>query len=206
MLFKFPDFSLIKFCLLLVIYPIGYLFSWDLKQNKDDVQVYTQAVPGSEIVEFRGVTKISAPIEKVYSAILTPSTYPSWMHNCAEAKVLQKVSDTERISFIITKPPWPLQKRESIIRSKLKREGKNKIIIDLQSDPNLLPINPENIRIITMKGMYQISEEGGITEVTYQAHFNPGGNLSPSIINSKVVIDTPYHTLKNLKNFIEAEL
>jgi hypothetical protein len=179
--------------------------AWELKLDKDQVQVYTQPISGSPIHEFKGITRASVPLEKVFTQITKAEEYPKWMHNCTEGKVLKKVSDSERITFVITRPPWPLELRETIIHSSVKREGKSRILIQLWAEPNFLPLDNERIRIQEFKGSYQLTEQDGSTEVIYQAILNPGGNLPERIINQKVVIDTPYYSLKNLKKLLESE-
>lgn len=67
--------------------------SWELEKADDElgIRVYTREVAGSDLREFRGVTKIKSNLTGPIALIEDVRHAPDWMHNCSSVKILENV-------------------------------------------------------------------------------------------------------------------
>ena len=71
------------------------------------------------------------------------------------------------------------------------------------SKPNYIPDKSGIVRIEEAKGIWKFTQkENGETKVLYQFLGDPGGNIPSWIINI-FIVDGPYKTLMNLKQFVK---
>lgn len=53
-----------------------------------------------------------------------------------------------------------------------------------------------------VEGFWKLVPKGDTTEVTYQVHTEPGGSV-PAMVANKFVVDSPFNTLKQLRERAE---
>ena len=52
------------------------------------------------------------------------ASYPRWMHNCIEARLVKKMSASERMTYSATKAPWPVSTRDMVTHSIVRQDRK----------------------------------------------------------------------------------
>jgi ribosome-associated toxin RatA of RatAB toxin-antitoxin module len=68
-----------------------------------------------------------------------------------------------------------------------------------------LPLNDKNVRVPQLEGAWNIIPlSANQCRVVFRLHIEPGGEI-PSWLANIAVIDTPYHTLTNLREMVKKE-
>lgn len=176
---------------------------WQLDRDNDGIQVYTRSVPGYDIIEVQGVTRLSAPVERLVAALSDPALCADWIPSCSEAAIVERDSDTAFTLYRRIKNTFPFKDRDYVLAVRLHREPDTDAVTltfeDLKSDA------PENrccVRMDRYAGFWKFRPlANGKVEITYRVHLLPGGGLPNSMVNMGVP-DLPYDTLTNLKSHL----
>jgi hypothetical protein len=180
---------------------------WELQDQNDekDIQVFTRTVGDSPLKEFKGVTHIKADTNAFVSLLMDSEAATSWMHNVVEFNVEDSPSQTENVVYTVNKTPWPVTNRDAYIRSELSADANGVVTSTLTGMSDFKADNDDYIRMPELKGSWVVAPmEGGMIEVTYQVHANPGGSLPDWLVNA-IVVETPMNTLQNLHDVIHSE-
>ncbi len=172
--------------------------SWVLRRQEDGVTVHTRAVPGSSLEEFRGVTRIRAPLRALVEMLLDVDRYPEWMHDCREARVLERRGIEGGLTYTVTDAPWPVRDRDVVARWTLTQDAAGGVTIAFVAEPEALPPRDGHVRVPRTRGLYRLTPgQDGSTEVLYQLHSDSGG-LLPGWLARSWVVAIPFHSLRNL--------
>jgi len=175
---------------------------WSLKKDKNGIQIYTRAVQGSQLKEYKAIVNIRTDVASAQALILDFPSYTEWQHNCSDSKLLKKNNENDLYSYNLTDAPWPVSDRETIVRTEVSKNGEV-VILQMTATPDMIPKKKGVVRVPAMNGFWQLTpKEGGITEVMQQVHADPGGSIPDWLANSAVV-DTPYNTLLNMRKRLE---
>lgn len=175
---------------------------WSLKKDKSGIQIYTRAVEGSQLKEYKAIVNIRTDVASAQALILDLASYTEWQHNCSVSKILKKNNENDLYGYSITDAPWPVSDREAIVWTEVSKNG-DVVLLKMTATPDMMPASKGMVRVPAMTGFWKLTpKQGGITEVVQQVHADPGGNIPDWLANSAVV-DTPYNTLLNMKNRLE---
>jgi hypothetical protein len=187
-----------------------YVFAqaeWTLKKKTAGIEVYVREVPGSKLREFKGTMVLqNTRLTSLVAAFDDPSTYTSWMYEVIDAKLLKRINLFERVTYTVTRAPWPVWNRDLVSHSLISQDPKTcTVTIRLTGKADYIPPVPKTIRVPKMNGLWTFQPlDTGEVMVTYQMHSEPGGDLPPELANMAVV-DLPYNTLLKLRDFIKQE-
>jgi len=181
--------------------------SCSLRFNNDWLKIFTCPVPSSDFLSFVAVATIDAPQHAVLSLLYDVDAATEWVWKTREMRVLQELSEDEgRIVYQLVSAPWPVSDREIITRSQGYMDpATSEIFIKIECVADFLPINNKYVRVPEMEGAWNIipvSENQ--CRVVFRLHIEPGGEI-PSWLANIAVIDTPYHTLVNLREMVKKE-
>jgi len=142
----------------------------------------------------------------IVSLINDRESYPNWVYRCGESTILKKISDTEMIHRQSVIAPWPVDNRDFVVDVKLHQDKKTKIItIHSKAIPDYIPPKNNHVRIKEFRALWILTPlSNGIVNVEYQLLVNPGGNVPAWLVNL-AVIDGPYETTLNMKEWIKKE-
>jgi hypothetical protein len=180
---------------------------WKLKKKDAGIEVYVRDAPGSKLQEFKGTVLLqNTRLSSLVAVFDDPSTYTSWMYEVIEAKLLKRVNLYERITYTLTRAPWPVWNRDLISYSVISQDPKTyTVTLRTTGRADYLPPVPNTIRVPKMNATWTFTPTGaGDVMVVYQMHSEPGGDLPPGIANMASV-DLPYRTLSMLRDFIKQE-
>lgn len=194
---------------------VGYLITggyaeapaeFTLEKEKNGVKVYTRRIEGSSLKEFKGVTAIRTSLTSLVALMDDTDALPRWLHNCGSAKLVQRISLAERITYTTVKAPWPVSDRDTVSYSKIVQDPKSRIItIYLKGMPDRYPVQSGKVRVPSLKGFWQfIPNKNGYVTVIYQLHSEPGGSIPDALANSTTT-DIPYYTLLNMHRIVKEE-
>ncbi len=180
--------------------------TWILEKDKNGIKVYTRKAEGLEFKEFKAITTVNAPVSALVALVIDVETYPEWVENVKSSKILKVVNENEIIYYNEIKVPWPLSNRDNIVITKvIQNSGTNVVKVVMKGRPDYLPEDPDIVRMPKANGFWEFLQgENNETEVYLQYLADPGGNVPAWIVNM-FVVDGPYQTLMNMKEFVKKE-
>lgn len=180
--------------------------AWQLAKDKDGVQVFTRVMEGSTLKEFRGVTHIKTSLTSLVALIDDADACVAWMHNCKAQIILERPSTKEKYSYNHVGAPWPVKDRDMVVYSVTEQDPDTlRVHIAISATKDYEYQKTSNVRMTNMHGYWDLNPMAdGQVEVTYQVFADPAGKVPTGIINSTVV-DSPFHTLKNMQSKVMEE-
>lgn len=188
--------------LILASFPFSAAFAGEWQLVKEDekaaIRVFTRAVDGSDLKEFRGELRVHARLSSLVALVEDNSNGPHWLHLCKALELIEQYSPQQKLFYMVSDAPWPVTDRDSVFMSTLMQDDSGEVIIRMASRADDFPANDDYIRITRMTGFWQFvpQNDGGVL-VVYQVHAEPGGGI-PSWLSNSVVVDNPYYTLLNM--------
>ncbi|MBC3916735.1 START domain-containing protein [Undibacterium sp. CY18W] len=179
---------------------------WTLAKDAEGIRVYTQAVAGSPLREFRGEVDIAATPEQVVRVLKDANSFRKWMPNVVVSELL-KSSETDQHHYLENAVPWPLVNRDGVYHFMYSHSDEGGIAVTtvrVEALPDYLPKKDGKVRIPKSDGYWKIIPVASGVKVIWQIHAYPGGEIPAWLVNS-TVIDTPFKTLKGLRNFLQPE-
>lgn len=199
-----------QFLLILVFISVSldaHCQKWNLKVDKDGIKIYTRAIAGSDVEEFRGEISVKTNLSGVLTAIDSVSEYPKWMYKCFYAERIKRVDQSSGYIYSVIDSPWPLSDRDLCTFYTVKQDTLTRIVtITMIGKKDYIPEKPDKVRIPAMKGFWQlIPVAKGVTKIVYQVHCESGGIVPAAVVNAYIT-DTPYYNLLNLRKIVESPL
>ena len=176
---------------------------WVLQLDDMGVQVWTATVEGSKFKKFKGEIQINAPIDAVVDLIQDTEQLPEWYYNTVSAKQLKSMGPNQSLKYAVTKAPWPVTNRDSVVLGTKYIAKNGTITITLEGHPDEYPRQENLIRIPVLSGYWIITPiSKSLTHIEFMVAAEPGGEI-PSWLANSMVIDMPFYTLKNLREKLE---
>lgn len=179
-----------------------------LRYRNDWLKIFTCPIPSSDFLSFVGVATIDAPQHSVLSLLYDIESATEWVWKTREMRILQELSGDNdgRVVYQLVSAPWPVSDREIITRSTafIDKET-SEAFIRMECLPDFIPLNERNVRVRQLEGGWNIlplSENS--CRVVLRMHIEPAGEI-PSWLANIAVIDTPYHTLNNMRDMVKRE-
>ena len=176
---------------------------WDLRKDKDGIQVYTRSIEGSKLEEFKGIAKIDASVDQLVSVLKDVNGFKDWIPDCELAKLYSLEGDVQ-VHYIEMDAPFPVSNRDSYYQFTYSRQGKN-VKVHIEALPRYGPEKDGLVRIPYVKGFWLLESIGpNTTKLTYQVHASPGGSIPAWLANS-FVVNNPFDTIENLRSLISGK-
>lgn len=176
---------------------------WKLKKEVDDLQVYIRNSETSLIKEIKVHYVANASLSTIVAALKDVSVFPDWIYNCAEARVLKRISDTETIYYSRIAFPFPMSDRDFIGHSKVWQHSDTKeIFVNVKGDYNFLPLQKGLVRLPKLIINWHIKPiDAHKALVEYHLVSDPGGSIPDWAVN--MAIDKgPINSIKNFKTLL----
>ncbi|NTW63440.1 MAG: cyclase [Chlorobiaceae bacterium] len=178
-----------------------------LRLKNDWLKIFTCPVPSSDFLSFVGVATMDAPQHAVLALLYDIEVATQWVWKTREMKVLKELSEDEgRIVYQLVSAPWPVSDREIITLSQGYIDPEtSEVFIKLECKPDYLPLNDKYVRVPQLEGAWNIiplSENQ--CRVVFRLHIEPGGEI-PAWLANIAVIDTPFHTMNNMREWVKKE-
>jgi hypothetical protein len=178
---------------------------WKLERNKDGIEAYLRDVPDLRLKEFKGVMLVKGVrLSSMVATFEDTASYTKWMHNCTESKLLKYINMQERITYTVTRAPWPATDRDTVVYSLMSQNPEDKsVTIAITGKPDFIPRQPRRLRIPMMKASWKFKPlNSGDVMITYQTVTDPGGPLPLWLLNLSV-IDLPFYTMYKFRNVVK---
>ena len=187
----------ILFSIFLFSYQKEFPTDWVLKKDKNQIKVYLRNLDYNS-QQYRAETIVEADINSVSSHILDFNNSFKWMYKLKSSKILSKKSDSLFYVYFTIKMNWPLKNRD-LVSDVIVSKTENKVIIELNSVPGHMEINPNFERIKDTKSVWKIEYlTKNKTKVSLQSYAVIEG--IPTFISDFFILESPLYSLNNLKD------
>ena len=177
--------------------------SWQFRVEHKGIKIFSSTVSGSDIQGFKGEAEITVSMRKLVSLFHDMASYNRWVHQLADIDVLEKIDGLEYVVRQIINTPWPLQKREMILRTGFISTGENSLAVTISGEPDFLPDNPKYHRVRHSKGIWIFTPTSpGTIHITFVMHIDPGKDVPASVSNSGL-FEVPFYSLNNLRTLLK---
>ncbi len=175
---------------------------WVLEKDTDGVRVYTRSVPGWSVRQFRGVVEIEARVESLLALLDDNASCPRWIHNCISSELLERSDTHRKYSYMQTKAPWPVKKRDTILITTTTITDDHVEITGI-AEPDYLPQDRKFVRIPKQEIRWELTPmRNGYVQVVFESKFDPGGSVPDWALN-RTLIDTPFNTLTHMRLLVQ---
>ena len=187
----------ILFSIFLFSYQKEFPTDWVLKKDKNQIKVYLRNLDYNS-QQYRAETIVEADINSVSSHILDFNNSFKWMYKLKSSKILSKKSDSLFYVYFTVKMNWPLKNRD-LVSDVIISKTENKVIIELNSVPDHMEINPSFERIKDTKSVWKLEYlTKNKTKVSLQSYAVIEG--IPTFISDFFILESPLYSLNNLKD------
>ena len=187
----------ILFSIFLFSYQKEFPTDWVLKKDKNQIKVYLRNLDYNS-QQYRAETIVEADINSVSSHILDFNNSFKWMYKLKSSKILSKKSDSLFYVYFTIKMNWPLKNRD-LVSDVIVSKTENKVIIELNSVPGYVEINPNFERIKDTKSVWKLEYlTKNKTIVSLQSYAVIEG--IPTFISDFFILESPLYSLNNLKD------
>lgn len=179
-------------------------WGWELAREQEGIQVYTQKIEHSPIAEALAIITVESTLPALAALIMDADRQQEWIDSVDESRLLQQVSDREIYLYTVSRAPWPVADRDTVVSSELSQDRRSGIVtIRSLAAPDFLPPAEGLLRIREVDSTWKlIPRSDHKVELCYRMHSDPGGQLPAWLVNS-VVVNQPYNTLKNLRERVQ---
>ena len=187
----------ILFSIFLFLYQKEFPTDWVLKKDKNQIKIYLRKLDYNS-QQYRAETIVKADINSVSSHILDFNNSFKWMYKLKSSEILSKKSDSLFYVYFTVKMNWPLKNRD-LVSDVIVSKTENKIIIELNSVPCYMEINPNFERIKDTKSVWKLEYlTQNKTKVSLQSYAVIEG--IPTFISDFFILESPLYSLNNLKD------
>lgn len=192
---------LILLLLLLSTAKTTYSQAWELKKKSDSIEVYTRTVSSSPVKEFKAVGIIEAKKEEILAVLKDVPAYPKWIEDVIYSETVSSAGDS--LSFYYQMDlPWPIKDRDMALDMKIEQTAQE-IAVRLTSNVDLVPVHEDYIRMVQVEGEWIITSlDDQFCQVQHRFLADPEGSLPAWVVNL-FIVDGPYTSMKNLKEFVK---
>ena len=178
---------------------------WELIKNKEGIEVYTRTNNVMSFKEFRGKMIINSRVSDFMSVLYDVEGLVSWGYNLTIARLLERRADSVQIYYAVAKSPWPYKDRDGVYLNKFSWDEQTKtLLVDIELLEE--PIEAEgNFVRIGGYGSWKVKElSSEEIEIVFQMQIDPRGSIKAWMANM-FASDTPFYTLKGLKEALKME-
>ncbi|MFT4518238.1 MAG: hypothetical protein ACI9JM_000619 [Halioglobus sp.] len=175
---------------------------WQLANEDPRIFLYTRSIADSPFTAVKASMVVHGSSEKVASVFGDGNGCSEWRGMCKSSKLLGEPSETERYVYLVLDLPWPISDRDLVLHSVSELDAETKsLTVNLNSAEGKHPLT-KHVRAKS-NGSYVIRavDEKNV-EITYEMHVDLGGELSPGMINSRLVTST-FEDMERLLALVE---
>ena len=173
---------------------------WKLKQDKENIKVYTKNITNSPLKAIKIVGNINASLSALTAVLLDINSTKEWVYATKSIAVLKTISSSELIYYSELEIPWPVSNRDFIVLLKVTQDEKTKTVsVDGFNKPAYLPPNKNVVRIQQSYSKWVITPiPKGQLKIEYVLQVDPGGSVPAWLINL-FATKGPFETFKKLR-------
>lgn len=175
---------------------------WKKVSSKDNIQIYTLQLPDSDIKGFKGVMTLESTPQQVFDVLSDTKNFNQWLRFVDSMELISKQTPLIHQYFVTQDFPWPSQDREAAIKLSARMDETGGLFVQISQIENTSKMTRNHPPLNDLYGYFKLK---WLTETKSEIEFclyaDPGKDV-PSWIVNLMIRDTPFYTLKGLKNQI----
>ena len=191
--------------LFLLLYTLSFTIAqeWELKKNKEGIQVYTKSNPNSPFDLLKAECSINVGINELLNLIFDVNRHTEWVYNSVQSVAIAQKTPYDIIYYGETYAPWPVSNRDLVIHLKAITDSVTGICsITAISEPTLKPKVNGKIRVPRSISRWKLTPENHKrTHIVYTLDIDPGGSLPAWLVNF-ASIEGPYLSFLKMKSIL----
>lgn len=183
----------------------GIDYNWELKRDKNDIQVFTSAVAGSKYKAVRAVSIIPGNVESFVALVLDFDACPKWADLCKTSRQVGVISATESFVYTLNVLPFPVANRDAVAFVTWQQNPKTKKVTmtSIATDSTLVKVGSA-VRLEDAVVQWHFTPLAHNTvRVESFAHIDPNGP-TPAWVTNQLLISSPFKSIKNMRRMIES--
>lgn len=174
--------------------------NWELKMQKEGINVFTKNFDNSPYKAIKVVCNIKATLSQITAVLLDIERTGEWVYATRTCKLLKLISSSELIYYSELEVPWPVSNRDFIVQMKVTQDEKTKVVtVTAENKPRYIAEFKNIVRIQQSNSKWVIVPlQKGLVSVEYILQVDPGGNI-PSWLINLFATRGPYESFKGLQ-------
>ncbi len=171
---------------------------WNLRRDRDSIQVYSRKLAGSPYAAVKTVTVLeNVRLTSLTALIKDAEACPAWADKCAQSTIHKRVSETEAYVYTHNAMPFPVKDRDVLAHVKWSQNPANlEVVMESVAVSGMLDKVRGRLRLTEASASWRfLPLDSNAVQITSEAHINPGSNL-PGWVTNMLLVDTPFETMK----------
>ena len=173
---------------------------WNLKKEKNGIQVYTKSSAEYGMPASKVMATFKASFDEVVKAVFEVENYVNYVPDCSKIEVLQRNGSDELIYYGLFDSPWPAADRDLVIKIK-KVTITNGVRIEMTNEASFIELRDNATRIPIYFGAWEIIKSSEGVKVVLEYQTDPGGSV-PDWMVQGAATKTPFNMVENLIEFV----
>lgn len=176
--------------------------AWELRRDKDGIQVHTRSVEGSAFDAVRTTTRMTdVRLSSLVALIEDAPACADWADSCAESYLLERLSETESLVYTHNDMPFPVKDRDVLAQVKWTQNPMTlEVVMNSVATVGKMDLIPGRLRLTEAMASWNFAPQmDGSVLISNQAHINPGSAL-PAWVTNMLLTDAPFETMKSFVN------
>lgn len=176
---------------------------WKLIADKEQIRIYSQAVPDSKIKAIKVDCVVDASLAQMASLVLDAEAGTEWVYKTKSCKVIKRISATDLYYHSEISLPWPLDNRDFVAHLRATQDPATRVVtIDGPVVAGMVPAQHNVVRVADSKGRWVLTPLPGKVRIEYTLHTDPGGYLPAWAVNA-FAAEGPMETFKKMKQQLQ---
>ncbi len=178
---------------------------WELRRDRDGIQVYTRAVEGSPYDAVRTTTVMNdVRLPSLVALIEDAAACSDWADRCAESYLLERISETESLIYTHNDMPFPVKDRDVLAQVKWTQDDETfEVTMNSTATEGIMDEVRGRLRLKKAVAKWQFTPQSdGTVMISNEAHIDPGSAL-PGWVTNMLLIDAPFETMKSFVNEVQ---
>lgn len=175
---------------------------WQLKKDKDEIQVYTMEDENSDFNPYKSVVIMEGNIHDFEALIKDSPRMKEWSESVLHVEILEELGDSIQIYYSMADAPFPIKNRDGIYQNSFRWLEEGKVLrIDVKLLPDFIEAN-EDCERVRGWGYWQVEDVGqGNIQVICEMHIHPGGSI-PSWLANAFADENPYRNMIEIRKIL----
>lgn len=190
---------LLYWCIMLVIFvPHIVASDWQLKKDKNGIQVFTKNKEGSHQYLYKVVALVAASPEDIYTQVIDFKDNLKYMELVDSLCFLEHKTNELYRNYLHFNMPWPVKNRDMVMEMTVKNDD-NGFYLESSTLPGYIQSNQGTIRIHDFHEKWIIKKmsQPGWSQVIVTGWVDPGGSI-PGWIVQLISVRTPYRFISGI--------
>lgn len=184
--------------------PLDFKPPWKIAKSQDKTRIYKHPWSGHDIQTCKADTIIAAPLDKIVALILDVESYPDWIPQSKNTKILKQNQENAILYYMSMDFPWPASDRDWVNELMITSNKTNHhTTITFTARDHIFPQQKNHIRVTDHNAYWTlIPIDSKNTRSIWQWNTDPGGHL-PSWLIQWASQSQVLESLNRIKEMLE---